>query len=168
MRYLGIITIAIGLFCMTYLPQAEATTTVTANLNVSAIVDSACQISTTALSFPTYRPIGDNATNPDDSTYGSVTVTCTTGVGSQILMGQGNNWTGSQARLHNTAGNSYLPYTIYQDASHTVVWDNSTGMTVAPAPDNTPRTISLYGRIPAGQNVASGTYTDVVSVSLLF
>ena len=158
----------LSMLCLAMFQPAAFSAGVNTNMTVSVVVDNACQISTTNVAFPVYAPLGANATTPDDSTAGSVTITCTTGTSGHITVGQGSNWTGSQARMFNGTGNTYLPYTISQDSSHSVVWDSITGMAIPAAPDGTPRVYTVYGRIPAGQNVTGGTYTDTVVVSMLF
>jgi len=158
----------LSIFCLAAFQPTAHSAAVSANMDIGVVVDSSCAITTTSVSFPSYEPMGTNATAPDDSTGGSVTVTCTTGTSGHITIGHGNNWTGSQARMVNGTASTYLPYALYQDSSHSVVWDSITGMTISAASDGTPRMFTVYGRIPAGQNVVGGAYADTVSVAMNF
>lgn len=171
MRYrrnlVTIVAVLVTLVLVAITARTTEAGSVATNMSVSATVDSSCQIATTNLSFADYSPLGANATIPDDATA-TVTITCTLGTSGQILIGHGTNWTGSQMRMLNAVASTYLPYTVYQDNAHTVVWDGITGMTIPPAPDTTPRTYTAYGRVPAGQTVASGAYSDTVSISISF
>lgn len=162
MKKIAIALAALATLCMLvcFASAAQAGST-NANLDVSVDVDAACTITTTAVAFPMYTPIGNNATNPDDSTGGAVTLVCTTGASATIGLLNGNYPSGLQMRMKNAA-NEYLPYALYQDAGRSVVWNATTGaLAVAPAPDTSPRTYQIYGRIPAGQS-GGGHYTDVV------
>lgn len=69
------------------------------------------------------------------------------------------------------AGVVALAYNLYLDAARTVVWGDGTGGSSAygpvhPAEGST--TLTIYGRIPAGQHVAAGSYSDTVTVTLQF
>ena len=143
--------------------------TATANLDVSATVDSSCTISTSAVTFPDYQPIGANKESPDDSSGGAVIVTCTVGVNPVVGLSLGAHAAGSQARMLHSFSD-YLPYGLFQNASRTVAWGPSPPDTVAlgPATDTDPRTVAVYGRIPAGLSPAAGTYYDTVVATLNF
>lgn len=138
--------------------------TATANLTVSVDVDEMCTIATNPVTFSTYQPIGVHATSPDDSTGGSVVVTCTAGTNASVTLDRGQNASGDQARMSDGAG-SFLSYTIYVDAQRTVVWNT---VTLGPAPDTSPRTFNTYARIPAGQTPSLDTHTDTVLATVSF
>lgn len=142
--------------------------TATANLAVSATIANNCTISTIAVGFPNYDPIVAHASTPDDSTAGSVTVTCTKGAAATIGLGLGANASGTQMRMAN--GTNYLNYALYQDSGHATVWGNSgTGLySPGAAPSKAPRTFTVYGRIPAAQDLPAGTYTDTVVATVNF
>jgi len=143
--------------------------TATANLSVSATISNNCTITTAAVGFPAYDPIATHATTPDDSTSGSVTITCTKGSAATIGLGLGANTSGSQMRMLNGSAN-YLNYALYQDAGRATVWGNSGAGLLSPvaAPSKAPRTFTVYGRIPAGQDLPAGTYADTVVATVNF
>jgi spore coat protein U domain-containing protein, fimbrial subunit CupE1/2/3/6 len=143
----------------------------TSTFSVTASVASNCTISTTSIAFGAYDPIVANATTPLDTT-GSVTITCTKGAATTIGLNAGNNSanaTGTTRAMK--SGSDYLSYEIYQDSGRSTVWGNSGAglFTPAVAPDKAPRTFTMYGRVPAGQDVpASGSYTDTVTATVNF
>jgi spore coat protein U-like protein len=145
--------------------------TSSANLPVSVVVGNNCTISTTAVTFPSYDPIGTHASTPDDSSAGAVTVTCTRGTTASIGLGLGLNATGSQRRMEDTSSSTnYLNYELYQNTGRTTVWGNASGSWFTPpaAPDKNPRTFPVYGRIPAGQDIPAATYNDTVVATVNF
>jgi spore coat protein U-like protein len=67
------------------------------------------------------------------------------------------------------SGPDSLGYNLYTDAARTQVWgDFFNGGTIQVAPAGTPARLDVYGRIPAGQNVATGSYTDSITVTFFF
>ncbi len=143
--------------------------TASANLSVSATVNNNCTITTSAVGFPAYDPILTHASAADDSTSGSVTITCTKGSAATIGLGLGANASGTQMRMRNGTSN-FLNYGLFQDASRATVWGNSGSGLLSPpvAPSKAPRTFTVYGRIPGGQDLPAGTYTDTVVATVNF
>ena len=140
----------------------------TANLNVTASVGANCTISTAPVAFGAYDPIVANASTNDDAT-GSVIVACTKGSTVTIGLGLGANASGSQMRMKDAA-TDYLNYALYQDSGRATVWGTSGAGLYSPAaaPDKNPRTFTVYGRIPSGQDVPAGSYTDTVVATVNF
>jgi spore coat protein U-like protein len=145
--------------------------TATANLSVTATVSATCSISTTPLAFGTYDPVVTNAATPLDAT-GGVVVTCTNGAATTVTLGQGLNAnTGSSDSVplrRMASGGNYLSYSLYQNAGHTTVWGNTAGTGIAHTGTGGAVTVPVYGRVAAGQNVASGAYADTVVATVTF
>jgi spore coat protein U-like protein len=141
--------------------------TATANLTVNATVVKNCTISTTPVAFGNYDTVGVNATNPLDGT-GSVIIACTKGAGTRIDLGLGANATGTTRRM--AGGGDFLTYELYTTTARTTVWGSGagTGLTVTAAPNRTARTFSVFGRVPAAQDVTATTYTDTVVATINF
>jgi spore coat protein U-like protein len=138
----------------------------TANLAVSATVNNNCTISTVAVSFNPYDPL---SATPDDSTGGSVTITCTKNSAPTIGLGFGQHESPTgQANMSD--GTNPLMYALYKDAPGGAAWGNSGVALLTPpaTPSKAPRTYTVYGRIPAGQDVPSGTYNDLVVATVNF
>jgi spore coat protein U domain-containing protein, fimbrial subunit CupE1/2/3/6 len=141
--------------------------TATANLSVTATVTKNCSITTTAVAFGSYDPVVANATTPLDGT-GSVVVTCTKGAGSRIDLGLGGNAAGSVRQM--LGGTDLLTYELYTDTGRSTVWGSGAGagQTIAAAPNKNPRTFTVYGRVPAGQDVGAASYADTVVATINF
>lgn len=150
---------------------AGAAGTVTANLAVSASVSATCSISTTPLAFGAYDPVGANSAAPLDGS-GSVVVTCTNGAPTTVTLGQGahaNTGSSDAVPLRRMAsGGAFLSYALYSDAARSAVWGNTAGTGVAHTGSGTATSVSVYGRVAAGQNVGSGSYTDTVVATVTF
>lgn len=137
---------------------------------------SSCTVTAVGVNFGLYDPA---SSAPNDSA-GSVTVSCTNQpppgnetVGYAIALSAGNS--GDAASRWLSAGASRIDYNLFTNASHTQVWGDggTTGITVGGALRVTGRrtlsaTHSIYGRIPARQDPAPGTYTDTIVVTLVF
>lgn len=151
--------------------SAVVAATAAANLPVSVTVTNNCTISSTAVTFPNYDPIGTHATGPDDSNAGSVIVTCTKGTVTHIGLGLGANASGTQRRMKDS-GTNYLNYELYQNEGRTTGWGNDSSNWYTPnpeaAPDKNPRTFTVYGRIPQAQDVPAGNYADTVVATVNF
>lgn len=147
--------------------------TASANLNVTATVNSNCIATTGAVSFGTYDPSSGSAKDAS----GSVTVTCTAGTTYTIALDAGANaGTGGDATTRQMLANAsdLLPYTLYLDASRTTIWgDGANGTSVNPAAgsftgDGSAQAHVAYGRITAGQYVAPGSYVDTVVATVTY
>lgn len=142
--------------------------TATANLAVNATVVNNCTISTAALAFGTYDPVGANATaNLDGS--GRVTVACTKGTAPTIGVSTGSSASGSTRRMSDGAGN-FLSYELYKDSGYTAIWGTSGAGLLSPvaATSKAAREFTVYGRIAGSQDVPAGTYADTVVATVNF
>lgn len=142
--------------------------------NVTANVPGTCVIdSTTDITFADYDPTSANATNALDAA-GSVNVRCTKGIAATVTLDQGSNADAASTcanPLRQMAnGTERLRYDIYADSARTLAWGcdaaNSQDFTSTSAA--APKTLATFGRIPAGQDVPSGSYSDTVTVVVIF
>ena len=108
---------------------------------------------------------------PLDST-GSVTFLCTGGSPGPITIDLGTGaGTFGQRTLIN--GASSLGYNLYLSATRTgSVWGDGTSSTAHYGPTtptlDSETTVTVYGRVPAQQNVAAGGYSDTVVVTITY
>lgn len=66
-------------------------------------------------------------------------------------------------------GTQSLQYNVYLDPAFTVILgDGQPGTAMYPVPPGTNTPITVYGRIPALQDVAWGTYSDTLIVTFTF
>jgi spore coat protein U-like protein len=129
-----------------------------------------CSVAATAVNFGTYNPLSGT---PDDAA-GTVTFSC------NLLGGLFMSWTVSLStgnsssyspRLLNS-GVSTLSYNLYTSAAHASVWGDGTGVTSVMSDQrllvigSNTFNYPVYGRIPAGQDAAAGSYTDTIVVTV--
>jgi spore coat protein U-like protein len=148
-----------------YLLGLALTALLTAPRPAAAI--GSCSLTSTSVNFGTY-----NAFNPipTDST-GSVIYTCISVLGTitiDLSKGSASSYMPRQMRQ----GTESMAYNLYLDAARTSVWGDGTGGTSSYGPV-TPRllvpvTVTIYGRMPARQNVTAGSYTDTIMATINF
>ncbi len=141
--------------------------TASADFQVSATIGDTCTISALPLDFGQYDQL---ATTPKDSTT-TITVKCSKSVPATIALDNGSsNITSSRSMRQ---GSEELFYALFSDAGHQQNWSTLTGEVVAIIGSGlTPsdqRTLTVYGRIPPGQNaVSSGTYRDLITATISY
>jgi spore coat protein U-like protein len=168
------ISLASGLLCASSLVLAGPSPQ-TGNLAVTATVNGSCTItSTTNVAFGAYDPADVNFTAHLDAT-GSVTVRCTKGTVADVALDQGlyaaaGSSCAAPARQMSNGATERLGYALYADAGRTTAWgcDAGNDQSFTSAGSGSPTTLHVYGRIPAGQDVAPGSYTDTVQVRVTF
>lgn len=145
--------------------QAYAATA-TATIVVTATVLQACIVTASPLVFGNYDP---TSATPTDSTT-TVLVTCTNGATYNVGLSAGGGSGATVAtRKMSTGGGGTMNYSMYTSAARTTVWGNTVGTdTVAGTGTGLPVSYTVYGRIPAQQTVASGAYTDSVTVTITY
>lgn len=151
-----------------YATKSFSSSPQTTSMTVQATVIATCSVSAGTLNFGNYNVL---TATPTDSTA-TVSVICTSGVPYVVSLNQGAGSGATVAnRLMTSSGNtlSYGIYTANTYASNQI-WGDGTSGTVTQS--NTGSGISqpftAYGRIPAQQNVPTGTYTDSVTVTVTF
>jgi spore coat protein U-like protein len=141
-------------------PVAGATDTGT--LTVTATVNSNCSLSGGTLAFGTYTA---GQTNDLDA-QGSINyVNCP--VGTLVFeLDNGANASSGQRRMK--SGNNFLVYEIYKTTARNTRWGSGAdGVTIQLLqPGN--GSVVVYGRIPRGQAVPPGSYSDTVTITLTF
>jgi spore coat protein U-like protein len=141
----------------------------TANLPVNVAVAANCTITTVGVTFTAaYDPVVLHATNPDDGT-GTITVTCTKGAGTTIGLDNGAHGAGTpvQSRMKGPGASDYLNYTLYSDSNRSVTWSGTT-YTIGAATSKAPRPFTVFARIPGGQDITTGSYSDTVVATVNF
>ncbi|MSP38845.1 MAG: SCPU domain-containing protein [Deltaproteobacteria bacterium] len=128
----------------------------------------ACTLRGASIAFGTYDPI---SLTPLD-TAGAVIYRC---AGSDhnitITLSRGGGATFATRRM--IKGSEQLFYNLYRDAARTAIWGDGTGGTQSffignPQANNTDLSVPIFGRIPAGQNVSKGSFSDTITVTLIF
>lgn len=129
----------------------------------------ACTVSATGVDFGVYDAF---LATPLDST-GSVTVTCDQNPPYNIFVAIGPSGTSggfAPRRMSNPGAPAGLNYNLFTDPSRSVVWGDGTSGTRTVVLNkinrNRPKSATIYGRIPPGQNVAYGRYADSLTVTI--
>jgi spore coat protein U-like protein len=152
-------------------------------LNSTANVTGNCTaISPASISFGNYNPNTYPTGTPlEDSTAAVFSTNCTQGDSISWTVGIGNNCNKgfvSNDRAMTDGASHYLSYELYQNSSFTTRWAYGsscgapTAVTQTGGGTATANSINVYGLIPGGQNVYTGSgatnYTDSVTVTVSF
>lgn len=133
--------------------------------SASAQANQTCTITVTPVSFGIYNVF---STLPLTST-GSVTYYCGKKVSTiTIWMSKGTYGTTNNPRQM-ASGTNRLNYYLCQDANCNTLWgDQAYPTDYGPLTPTTGQnvTLNVYGRIPVGQDVPAGTYTDTILVEI--
>ena len=126
-----------------------------------------CTLSASDLEFGAYRPelqapaLGQTV----------IQLQCAAGLTAELLLdaGTGSRRNTRRRQMGQDSGTDRMDYELFQDAARTVHWGDNPGRdTREVLTTGAPQTVTVYGRIPAGQRVRQGTYSDVITVQLRF
>jgi spore coat protein U-like protein len=120
-----------------------------------------CGLTLVGVVFGSY----DTLSGQNVDSAGSVSVSCDAGDSYSIALSPGH---GTMLARQMQGGTSLLYYNLYTDALRTIIWGDGTSGTATVSASGTGGLYTVYGRIPASQNVPAGTYTDTLTVTLTF
>ena len=128
-----------------------------ADVEVTANVVASCTITASPLAFGDYDPLGVNLSTPKD-VDAPLSFACSNGQAATISLGSA----GARAMVN---GTSSLLYEIYTGSDHGTVWDATNTVSVT-GTGNT-ASVSMYGRIPAGQpDLVAGAYSQTIQATI--
>jgi spore coat protein U-like protein len=136
---------------------------VSVTFTITTVVQAECNVSTVAVDFGTYDPVGAHAAAPRDAT-GTVNVYCTSGTSVTVSLGNGQNFAGGFRRMAGPP-TSFLNYLLYRNAGRTNIWTTAPNTVTGTSTSHlTPINggMTVYGRIPGGQDPIVGTHADTV------
>jgi spore coat protein U-like protein len=132
-----------------------------------------CSVSATGLSFGNYDIFSSASTD----TIGTIEVSCNippqnpqAPLTVTISLSPGNS--GSYAlreMLPLSGGGDRLAYNVYTNASFSTIWGDGAGSSsilTNSVTRDTPWNATMYARIPPGQNVRAGSYSDLLTVTV--
>lgn len=159
-RRIATAAVLVGAAALDARPAAGGTET--AVLNVTATVTSNCSVSGGTLAFGTY--VSGQQANLD--VQGTINyVNCAAGV-LTFELDNGANANGSQRRMK--SGQNFLNYEIYKTSARTSRLGSGPDGLQVQLLQGGGGNVAIYGRIPGGQNVPAGSYTDTVTITLTF
>lgn len=135
-----------------------------------------CQVAATGPAFGTYNPTNTSATVAN----GTLTATCTLTSGNSATVTLTSSYsTGASGTFSSRvmlSGANRLSYNLYYDAAYTQIRGDGTGgsqtgsgsMSLTRAAPTQEIQSTIYGRVTAGQDVAPGTYTDTITVTVTY
>lgn len=152
-------------------PTSVLAGSATANLTVQASVAARCLVTTTTtVDFGnSYDPA--SATPTDNN--GAVTIRCTRGTVATIDLGTGSNFSGGSRRMasQTVLPTEFLTYGLFTNSPGGTPWGSGIagGTTVGyTAPNASPTSFTVFGRLNASQDVSVDSYQDTVVVTATF
>lgn len=131
-----------------------------------------CSISGLSIHFGSYNVFSPN---PTDST-GTLTLNCEDVAKAELkLSASSTSGTFNPRKMKQSGGTDFLDYNIFTDAGRSVIFGDGTGSTqtlTVHKPPGIPKkapwstNITLYGRIPPGQDVSAGSYSDTLTITV--
>jgi spore coat protein U-like protein len=147
--------------------DAQTVLTTTAGMPVRIELVGFCNVSATDLDFGAY------ASNSPSAAQGqtAIQLQCSGGTVAEVGLDAGTGLGGdtSRRRLVQDAGIDRLDYDLFQDPARTQHWGDRSGVdTLEVQTTGTPQSLAVYGKIPGGQRVRDGLYSDMITVRVLF
>lgn len=137
--------------------------TSTDTLSIQVAVQNACSVGGTTIDFGTYSS-GQQATL---DAQGNITFSgCAAGTLTISL--DGGNAGNVNGRSMSGGGGDSLSYQLYRNSARSQIWGTNGDALQQVLLAAGSGTITVFGRIPGGQEVASGGYTDVVNITMEF
>lgn len=140
----------------------------------TALLAFKCNVTATGLAFGNYdslNPVSTNAT-------ADIGVTCSIKAKNKsaplvvtVSVDTGSSGSFSQRYMTSVSGAGVLNYNMYMDAAGINVWGDGSGGTsnrVVNVTKESPFNAKIYGKIPAGQNIPAGSYSDAITVTVLW
>ena len=131
--------------------------------------DPACFVTATPVSFGSYDVF---SAAPVDVTA-TITWWCDTSVNSPVVtLSKGSATTFNPRQM--SGGSETINYNLFRDPAHTQIWGNGTGggsqyAYGARYPGRSQRIVlTVYGRLFPLQDAAAGSYSDTITVTLLW
>lgn len=134
--------------------------------NASATVASRCTLSSaTDLDFGNVP----GAVSSDRDQNSTVTFTCTGRTAWNVGLDNGLHASGPVRRMRRGTSADYVRYELYRDAPRNLRWGTTAGAdTASGTGTGTAQSVTVYGRVPAGQVVPAGSYADTITVTVTY
>lgn len=137
--------------------------TKTVSFPVTANVPPDCTFSAGNLVFGTYSGAQLDAQS-------SITLTCTSGTTWNVGLDAGT-FAGATVttRKMTGPGTSSMSYSLFRNSGRTLNWGNTVGTdTLSGTGTGSAQSVTVYGRVPASQNLPAGSYEDTIIATITF
>jgi spore coat protein U-like protein len=153
------------IICLLQLVSVSFATSVTSTFTTQVTIAAACTINSAAtLNFGSQGVLGANA----DQTA-TLQIQCTNTTNYNIGLDAGTGLGATVAVRKMMSGGNAVNYSLYCDSGRTIVWGNTVGTdAMAAAANGAAQSFTIYGRIPAQMTPAPGTYSDTVTVTIMY
>ncbi len=160
MKNIKILSILTLTLCSNVFAASNETTIVAG----SAKVNSTCTVSVLPIDFGVIKSNSQNL----QSTILSATCTKGTTFNISLSEGQSNDFNNRYMSLSNNADS--LKYNIYLDAFYTnILGDGNNGTSLlSDTGAGVEQNYTIYGKIPTGQYVSPGSYSDLITATLFY
>lgn len=168
LRTLRRLLLSAAAFAALAVAAPAAAQSASATFQVTASVARKCVIAATDVVVGAYDPVETNVSAAATAT-GTVTFRCTRGTTYSVGLGTGANPSGSIRRMAGPAG-TYLEYDLFSESTYTDVWGTGAGneVTGLQGPGGAPVDLTVYARVPGGQDPVEGAYVDSVVATINF
>ena len=135
-----------------------------------------CSVTATGPLFGIYNPLSATPTYANGQILASCTLLSGGATTVNLVSSYSTGASGSYALRTMISGANKLNYNLYFDAAYTQIRGDGTGgsqtggASLALSPGNPTQTAmgTIYGRIPASQDVAAGAYVDTIVVTITY
>ena len=147
--------------------RAQAVYTATAGMPVRIEIVAACTVSAPNLDFGAY------ASNSPTPVLGQTTISLHCGAGQTAELsldaGTGPGASTSNRRMEGSGAVGRISYGLFQDPGRTIHWGDRSGRDTLEVPTTgAMQSIPIYGEIPAGQREQQGTYSDTITIRVVY
>lgn len=156
--------LSVGIVVLMPLGVAAQTVT-TDSFDVRITIAAECEVvSTQPLDFGTEGVLSGNVDNQT-----ALEVTCTDTTPYNIGLNEGLGAAATTTVRQMTAAGETVDYALFQDTGRSVNWGDTVGTdTLAATGTGAVQEHVVYGRVPAQDTPAPGTYTDTVTVTVTY
>ena len=152
------------IICLLQLGNGSSATSVTSTFTTQVTIAAGCTInSAVTLNFSSQGVLGANT----DQTA-TLQIQCTNTTNYNIGLDAGTGTGATVAVRKMMSGGNAVNYSLYSDSGHTTVWGNTVGTDTVAAAASGASSFTIYGRIPAQATPTPGTYTDTVTVTIMY
>jgi spore coat protein U-like protein len=135
-----------------------------------------CTVTATGPAFGTYNPLSPTANVANGQVQISCSLTGNVNTNVTVVSSYSTGASGSYATRSMLSGANTLSYNLYKDAAYTQIRGDGTGgsltssdtLSLTTTTRNKSTTAVIYGRVPARQDVAAGSYADTITLTITY